>query len=1198
MAQVWSLGLHSSSSLSYCINEHILPPNPPPESYTWTTSFSAPNDEVLVTESAVVWSQGGVVRRVFKFKVEKEAVLAAVITWFPSDEDGRPTSETSEAGATIGKDGERLGVPSSQIQVKKRTSNWNAKSKSFSQQLGSFPRGKSLGGQPPLPEKEEHDSKLMTPSGRSRALVVFLKTQAHIFFLTGTSFIVNLPFETVYALPSPRGVVIQGKMAMPQSFTSFMDDSDDDAIGDESILGSNMPKKSPCLFTLTDPLLDVGVALNAETQSTLDADEELVFFSQSSELEVPNDAHEIHGVMFDKEPFPGEVVFAVTRNRVRGVITIWHVRYVPYEFPNFEKERNTPLPSGAVSRRRSSFGPQTATGATTPTAGAGPGSIPLGRFDKKEPEPIVNFEVENPRAGNRRVSSLVSRADLGGSIDRIPYSDIASAGSSFRPSQQTLSQFDNGPVDTLLNDLNSASLGLGFDSAGLRSEIVLSKLETIPISFSSTETERPKVFTLLAPPTTTAINGVKLLLLCVLNKDDNTLTQITFQLQSHVVAGPTSASTFAKKRQGSAKKDERLITPQITDISHHAGIQDAIKVADSGIARLLLLSTEGQFTLHSPWSPAVPITLPPILARWNTNVFGNESKQRKAGGFQRVLSVTPEDFVALTHSEQGGRVTIVDGAGAKHRIMIQMQPREQAVRLALDFIRVMLGVTLGTQVGEAVITAWMEVHSFVAMKNGHNGFSENESDVKGSSEWQAFVVTLFLLAVGELPPEKPTARRRSGLRRSGSAVANVEWEQMINTEGEWGSTPDYLRSPAWSWMADEEEQRNLEYLKEKEKTPQLSSKLFANKRKNQFIKNSIALAREFAATEAGKRVKGYLPPTQGVNGGQRIGYAGVLVTLHLLREELKLDITMEPSVRRFVAPLTQLAKWLNWTTWVDWYTHEDAEVDNWEFDDVSKLTKNEVPVPPFPPLSIYDWLAATVAGRQTAPFVSLEDLASPGLGGSQGYSSQVLPSTNITKPIFAKLTPRLKLITEAYASLITPGRSHIDVVAAMVQLKFTPAILERLPEGIAVPLKEAIARCQEQPPTTWGPEELELVERRDLKMLTGRGKPRGDFSKWQTVSSKLCEEWGGADEDRYLRTKLPGMYILFAVRLRSRRVLARMIASRKRIGMRSRDLFSGRIGGYMKLFVFSRLPSPRLRDVSSTAASQRMKFSRRKGSLR
>lgn len=112
------------------------------------------------------------------------------------------------------------------------------------------------------------------------------------------------------------------------------------------------------------------------------------------------------------------------------------------------------------------------------------------------------------------------------------------------------------------------------------------------------------------------------------------------------------------------------------------------------------------------------------------------------------------------------------------------------------------------------------------------------------------------------------------------------------------------------------------------------------------------------------------------------------------------------------------------------------------------------------------------------------------------------PPLPTQKRVFARLTPRTRVMTELYTTLTAPGSSDIDVVARMVELKMNPASLEKLPEGMAVPLREAIARCQEQPPTTWGVQALDLVGRKDLRMLIDPGKGRKEGgAKWQSVTT-------------------------------------------------------------------------------------------------
>jgi anaphase-promoting complex subunit 1 len=102
------------------------------------------------------------------------------------------------------------------------------------------------------------------------------------------------------------------------------------------------------------------------------------------------------------------------------------------------------------------------------------------------------------------------------------------------------------------------------------------------------------------------------------------------------------------------------------------------------------------------------------------------------------------------------------------------------------------------------------------------------------------------------------------------------------------------------------------------------------------------------------------------------------------------------------------------------------------------------------------------------------------------------------KAVFARLTPRTQITTTLYTTMATPGAVDVDVVEKMVQLKVDLAFLQRLPEGVGVPLREAIAKCQEQPPTTWGVELLELIGRKDLRMLIDPAKNRKETTvRWQ-----------------------------------------------------------------------------------------------------
>ena len=67
-----------------------MPADPPSTSYEWlnharsSSDSSLEDDELLVTPRCVIWSRGGVFRKSYKFDLEKEDVNLALLTTFPS----------------------------------------------------------------------------------------------------------------------------------------------------------------------------------------------------------------------------------------------------------------------------------------------------------------------------------------------------------------------------------------------------------------------------------------------------------------------------------------------------------------------------------------------------------------------------------------------------------------------------------------------------------------------------------------------------------------------------------------------------------------------------------------------------------------------------------------------------------------------------------------------------------------------------------------------------------------------------------------------------------------------------------------------------------------------------------------------------------------------------------------------------------
>ncbi|KAL7270280.1 Anaphase-promoting complex subunit 1 [Rhizina undulata] len=1161
MSRIASLGLHTPAALPYCITENILPDPPQPSSYTWSNGL--PHEELLISDTAVIWSQGGVIRRVFRYDIEKEQVQHALLTWFPSDDpqDAVLTTSTDEEGdknnsgyVSSGSEGNKRksvdwgfggGV------AKKRMSNWNSKSRSYATQLGSFPKARAgFTSNAAAAGVEEDDGEPNAVQGKARALVVLLKTQAHIYFLSGTSYVIHLPFTVEHAMAAPQGLLLQRKQSEP-SIPPYMG-----PFATGNIFTTRQPVTSssdtPRLFSLTDPLAEVGLVVTSASNSP--CTEDLVFISPYSELDSSSFSPEETG---SKKPYSAsnlpEVIFAVTRNPEKANVTVWYVRYIPQENLSNSQKR-TASAAGTSTRRRSSF---PATGTSTPVSGGAAASIASGSTlvgnprDSIHPGDAVSlhslddFPSTNKRS-NRRVSSLVARADLSGHHDRGGrFSDVStSLSASFGPppvpqNSMIVDSVGDQPVDELLNELNMDALGIGmgglgiYDGKGLRSEVLMNRIESFPFKASpGSDSKKIRAFTLHAPSSIAAGAAVnnkgqgspgRKVVLCIVNREEGCMLQLTFNIQIH---GPVPKGYHAKKANVGGYVDIGMgYTPILLECQRKNNVLDAIKLEDHGISRILILTDEERLILYSPWGPSIRIVLPPTFSRWNPNVVGEDGSRRgsRKKGFARTLSTSPDRYERLEYSEPGGRVTVIDGDGVGHRVSITMAPREAAVKTCLETCRVIFGATSHPAVGEGLWALWIEVARWLHVQANPEAHlvpstSASTGSVNEVDEWKAFVVSLFVLGIHSIPEPKPAPKRRSGgFARSASILAAKEWEELVSNEGEWGSAPEYLRSPAWSWMVEEEEEKLFSppppQTHSNRRSTSFSYPAPAQERKrNTFITSCIALARQFLNSPNGEGVEKELFGTkQSLEEVRRLGLAMALVSLNLIREEWKLDITMEPAGRRLCPVLRQIAGWLGWTEWVEKYMLEDVEMDGWMYDG-SRLTIPGTPPPPFSPPSIYEWLIACMRG-DTEKFMTLQDIASPESSTSGSYSTTTSSSRGrnpfssrsgtasppVQKPVFAKLTPRTKIITELYTTLCSPGVVDTDVVTRMVELGMTSTSLDLLPEGIAVPLREAVARCQEAPPTTWGVQALDLVGRKDLKMLIEPGHGRHDASgKWQS----------------------------------------------------------------------------------------------------
>ncbi|KAM5464980.1 Anaphase-promoting complex subunit 1 [Microsporum audouinii] len=468
MAAITSLGLHKPSAFGYLVAESILPADAPEDSYTWRCYNSEGEnggiieEELLYTDKCVVWSRGGIVKRSFNFDVEGESIVEALFTYFPAGK--------ANAGRRTGSANDQT----SQTDAQDHTAT-SLKSKNSGRLNGKIRKRvviqdqKDSSGVPGLSILENQSS--IEPS---RALVVVLKSQIHIYFISGDSHVIPLPFELDSIWPTPNGLLFQRKLpekhgvpvpSAPQN--SFISSQSmhpmsghsasfkrSSGTGNRSLLTISpsqtskfllKPEKddsAPRVFSLLDPHSEMGlVAVSSSSHDDnthrrtdiLNPIEELLYVSPTSEIPL--------GVS-TKGSSP--LILLVTLNPKLGMHNIWATRYRPKESLVSSQNQRRKSSSTHSKRRSSHF--DITTGTTTPI-GPGPSNLREsfgGNGQGWNSSQQFNFESKQEGTADlaaqlgqefedvgvtskasRRVSSLLARSDLMAANDRTTFSDIA-----------------------------------------------------------------------------------------------------------------------------------------------------------------------------------------------------------------------------------------------------------------------------------------------------------------------------------------------------------------------------------------------------------------------------------------------------------------------------------------------------------------------------------------------------------------------------------------------------------------------------------------------------------------------------------------------------------------------------------------------------------------------------------------------------
>ncbi|KAK3054886.1 Anaphase-promoting complex subunit 1 [Extremus antarcticus] len=1107
MAEIISLGVHTPTGLRYLIAEGELPGDPSSELYSWETYVFDNGDgdveeEVLATKSCVVWSQGGFVRNVFRFELEGEDVSQALLTSFAIKRD------------TIKESGDAV--------------EWNGTSKSIS---------KSRSGDNVTSHHQQ--SKAGARKGSSeRALVVCLKSKAHVHIVDlpfevskvfpapngvvlqrkaaraphvpptpqipavpPNSFFSSQLQPTSSYLQSPtlaksfankqpsRPSPLSGKVRLSPLFKKdALESAEQDA--DENIAA---------LYSLTDPLSDLGVVtysiqhpkprltnksssgLSVEFEA-IDNGEQAVYISAGDELSDFNDSQS------------GPLMLIVTTNHDLRTLTIWHAWYVEERTLASLLEQRA-AHKAAKARRRSSFLSSIGTGATTPAVRpregmreslVGVSSIRLPgepgtshtaaaasrKPTRQEEEDTMASQMDldyQPGASqqaareSRRISSLNAdirqsqynpsasfvapggkrNASFGGPGDRRSFGHRKSRGStpgsvfstSLAPDDDLmeLDADDEESVGSILRHVRATFDAAGAESvlggAGdeMRRELVVRKLHSVPLSASNSTTQLSAGTIRIVTHRDVSSHG---------GNDESRLNIVIHQQQSGEVI---SVQVLVKQR---ALWPELSTSPMVA-IPLVAGEMkfgtcSSIVGLRSGRERAVLLANRGVVLAtddKAPW---------PLPAQAPYKMYSHQDQLRSLAnanidvGRNRTLPAPPQDLLRLIHSGANGHFDELDRNGVYHRRQFRFTPNDHNVARILQVCELLLP----SQHAQRIRGIWCIAHAELVER------PEKLAGTTCDKEWVA-LTTAISSCLMHLVSEKARAALTLAYVAAGKATkpSSAPLRLMEHRRCLGAST-------ITAWM---DSSRG---------PPRLDSP--PNSERDKLMVLSAALANELSRSTSVRGLSGtplQLSPDDGIK---------LLLGLHVLREEQKLcKLTSSSTSSRIIAAvIAQIGHWLGLPAWSyqsgHYYELEGATEEDWAF--VKSQTQHVSQMPLMDePVGVYHWFEHAMNVQSKERYPTLEVIA-----------MLDRPMSKPKQEAAVHMTERIAALSDVLEATSGLTASSVITVELMARYGIDSAMVETLPGAIAAPFKDAIMKCERDPPTSWSSSLLALVGREDL----------------------------------------------------------------------------------------------------------------------
>uniref|UniRef100_A0AAX7VDV4 Anaphase-promoting complex subunit 1 n=1 Tax=Astatotilapia calliptera TaxID=8154 RepID=A0AAX7VDV4_ASTCA len=242
--------------------------------------------------------------------------------------------------------------------------------------------------------------------------------------------------------------------------------------------------------------------------------------------------------------------------------------------------------------------------------------------------------------------------------------------------------------------------------------------------------------------------------------------------------------------------------------------------------------------------------------------------------------------------------------------------------------------------------------------------------------------------------------------------------------------------------------------------------------------------------------------------------------LHLLYQELQLDELQRARASSLVCLLQQLARDLQLEEYVDLYWRDYPSIISGFTEscliDQALICQMQRPsfLRPEPPC-VFSWLSSCLRGEESPPFPYLPGICQRTRLLVVSYALYVIGDENATSTDVSKYLAKLSAGFFPLISLVCmfSRQSSVKVMSSSENLAeqlvvwltsqgFTLKDLESVPFGVALPIREAIYRCREQPCSDWSEEVCLLIGRQDLT----KQAHKMTLAKSKSVSSGLSLE--------------------------------------------------------------------------------------------